>query len=81
MAFSTNLFLFVALPIFLLCYYLITIVKKKINNNNFIKEYRLDDILLVLISSIFYSWVYFVNLKSRKKASKIPFFSTGFSLC
>ena len=34
-----------------------------------------------LISPLDFIPVYFVNLKSQKKASKIPFFSTGFSLC
>ena len=56
MAFTTNVFLFIGLPISVFIYYLISILKNNVDRANIIHRCRLDDVWLIIISSIFYSW-------------------------
>lgn len=56
MAFTTTLFLFIGLPVTVSIYYLISMLKYKVKDTHFINRYRLDDVWLVLINSVFYSW-------------------------
>lgn len=62
MAFTTEIFVFVFFPINFIIYYLITLMQQKSILCKFLNKYRASDLVLIGISSLFYTWACFDDI-------------------